>query len=190
MGWLVQVDTMRVAAAGKVHRPCNLFGTGHTMEQTSATTAALFVAFELSKKTWVLASSRRFRIGSASTGLRVETQRLSGHLLSAFGPRLKVHLEYRSRWSAATSRSRRLHRFLTEQTVCNYVIDPASIHVSRRARAKTHRLDAETLARVLMAYCRGERQACSMARVPSIEESTANGRVGSASALSTPEPGT
>ena len=67
-----------------------------------------------------------------------------------------------------------LDRLLSEHAICNHVIDAASIHVSRRARrAKTDRLDAETLVRVLMAYCRGERKACSMVRVPSVEEEDA-----------------
>jgi transposase len=54
------------------------------------------------------------------------------------------------------------------------VIDPASVHVSRRARrAKTDRLDAEALVRVLMAYARGERKVCSMIRVPTADEEDA-----------------
>ena len=54
------------------------------------------------------------------------------------------------------------------------MIDPASVHVSRRARrAKTDRLDAEALVRVLMAYARGERKVCSMVRVPTADEEDA-----------------
>jgi transposase len=67
-----------------------------------------------------------------------------------------------------------LHRWLTQRGVDNHVIDPASVHVSRRARrAKTDRLDAEALVRVLMAYARGERKACSMVRVPTVDEEDA-----------------
>jgi transposase len=54
------------------------------------------------------------------------------------------------------------------------VVDPASVHVSRRARrAKTDRLDAEALVRVLMAYSRGEQKICSMVRVPTVDEEDA-----------------
>jgi transposase len=64
-----------------------------------------------------------------------------------------------------------LHRWLTAQGVVNYVVDPASIQVSRRARrAKTDRLDLEQLMRALLAHCRGEPRACSMARAPSVAE--------------------
>jgi transposase len=51
------------------------------------------------------------------------------------------------------------------------VVDAASILTSRRRRrAKTDRIDGETLLRTLMAYKRGEPRVCSMARAPSPEE--------------------
>jgi transposase len=40
----------------------------------------------------------------------------------------------------------------------------------RRRRAKTDRIDGETLLRTLMAYKRGEPRVCSMARPPTPEE--------------------
>jgi transposase len=40
----------------------------------------------------------------------------------------------------------------------------------RRRRLKTDRTDAESLLRVFMAWHRGERQACSVVRVPSLED--------------------
>ena len=50
-----------------------------------------------------------------------------------------------------------LHRQLEAHGVRNYVIDPASLQVDRRARrAKTDRIDTERLLRSLMAYLRGE----------------------------------
>ena len=67
-----------------------------------------------------------------------------------------------------------LHRLLTEHDVATYVVEPTSILVNRRARrAKTDRLDAEGLLRVLAAYVEGDRQACSMVRVPTSEEEDA-----------------
>ena len=57
--------------------------------------------------------------------------------------------------------------------VC-HVLEPTSILVNRRARrAKTDRLDAEGMLRVLAAYLRGDHQACSMVRVPTPEEEDA-----------------
>lgn len=67
-----------------------------------------------------------------------------------------------------------LHRVLSESGVVNHVLEPTSILVSRRARrAKTDRLDAEGLLRVLMTYWRGDHQICSVVRVPSREEEDA-----------------
>ena len=64
-----------------------------------------------------------------------------------------------------------LHRLLETKGIHNSVLDSASIQVSRRRRRlKTDRTDAESLIRVFMAWHRGERQACSVVRVPSPEE--------------------
>lgn len=64
-----------------------------------------------------------------------------------------------------------LHRLLEARGIRNSVLDSASIQVSRRRRrVKTDRTDAESLIRVFMAWHRGERQACSVVRVPSPEE--------------------
>lgn len=67
-----------------------------------------------------------------------------------------------------------LHRLLTANGVPTYVVEPTSILVNRRARrAKTDRLDAESLLRVLAAYVAGDHQICSMVRVPTPEEEDA-----------------
>src|SRR5215831_17214406 len=53
----------------------------------------------------------------------------------------------------------------------NYVIDPASLQVDRRARrVKTDHVDVERLLRSLMAYLRGEPKVWSVVRVPSVAE--------------------
>jgi transposase len=55
-----------------------------------------------------------------------------------------------------------------------YVLEPTSILVNRRARrAKTDRLDAEGMLRVLANWLDGDRQVCSMVRVPTPEEEDA-----------------
>lgn len=64
-----------------------------------------------------------------------------------------------------------LHRLLTAHDIPTYVVEPASILVNRRAmRAKTDRIDAEGLIRVLATYIAGDSRICSMVRVPTIEE--------------------
>lgn len=67
-----------------------------------------------------------------------------------------------------------LHRVLTAHDVATYVLEPTSILVNRRARrAKTDRLDAEGMLRVLAAWLGGDRQVCSMVHVPTHEEEDA-----------------
>ncbi|MDO9714756.1 IS110 family transposase, partial [Paracraurococcus sp. LOR1-02] len=52
-----------------------------------------------------------------------------------------------------------LHRLLTAHSVAAYVLEPTSILVNRRARrAKTDRLDAEGMLRVLAAWLGGDHQ--------------------------------
>ena len=61
-----------------------------------------------------------------------------------------------------------VHRLLTANGVESHVVDPASIAVPRRKRrAKTDRIDGETLLRTLLAWRRGEPRVCSMVVPPS-----------------------
>src|SRR5215831_3028447 len=64
-----------------------------------------------------------------------------------------------------------IHRALQSEGIESYVVDAASIATSRRRRrAKTDRIDGETLVRVLLAYKRGEPRVRAMLRVPTPEE--------------------
>lgn len=60
-----------------------------------------------------------------------------------------------------------LHRHLEGEGVESYVVDAASISVSRRKRrVKTDRIDGELLVRTLLAHKRGEPRVCAMVRAP------------------------
>src|SRR5262245_26966980 len=64
-----------------------------------------------------------------------------------------------------------IHRVLEQEGIESHVVDPASIATPRRRRrAKTDRLDGETLLRALLAYKRGEPRVCAMVVAPSAEE--------------------
>lgn len=64
-----------------------------------------------------------------------------------------------------------LHRWLAGQGVENRVLDPASVEVDRRARrAKTDRLDLERLMRAVMRLESGDRLACKVVHVPTVEQ--------------------
>ncbi len=67
-----------------------------------------------------------------------------------------------------------LHRLLTAHGAIAYVLEPTSILVNRRARrAKTDRLDAEGMLRVLAAWLGGDRQVWSIVSVPTPEDEDA-----------------
>ena len=141
-----------------------------------ATVRCLF-AIELSKTSWVLAFnsplsdkiSRRTLKGGDWRGLldliekvRSDVARKSDRPVEAISC---YEAGYDGFW---------LHRLLEAHGVCNYVIDPASLQVNRRARrAKTDRIDAERLLRSLMAHLRGEPRVWSVVRVPSLAEEDA-----------------
>jgi transposase len=67
-----------------------------------------------------------------------------------------------------------LQRLLAAHGIAAHVLEPTSVLVNRRARrAKTDRLDAEGMLRVLAAWLGGDRQVCSMVRVPTPDEEDA-----------------
>lgn len=64
-----------------------------------------------------------------------------------------------------------LHRALTSADIRNVIVDSGSIEVSRRARqAKTDRLDASALLRLLLRYQAGESGVWRVVHVPTVEE--------------------
>lgn len=64
-----------------------------------------------------------------------------------------------------------VHRVLVDEGLESHVVDPTSIAVPRKARrAKTDRIDGETLVRALMAFRRGEPRVCAMVKIPSHAE--------------------
>ena len=64
-----------------------------------------------------------------------------------------------------------LHRALTARGIVSHVVDSASITQNRRKRrAKSDRLDATALVRLLLRHHGGERGVWSVVRVPNVEE--------------------
>lgn len=138
----------------------------------------VFLAIELSKASWIVALH-------SPAGARVSLHRLpagDAEALLAFAEKARVAAAKATGEAAVAVASCYeagydgfwLHRVLAAAGIASLVVDPASLQVDRRARrAKTDRLDAQGLLRVLMAYCRGDRQACGMVRVPTPEEEDA-----------------
>ena len=64
-----------------------------------------------------------------------------------------------------------IHRALQNEGIESHVVDAASIATSRlRRRAKTDKIDGETLVRALLAYKRGEPRVCAMVQAPTPTE--------------------
>ena len=151
------------------------------METSSKTFAAidneqatLFVALELSATTWLVALHSPIadkislhRIDGGDTGkLLALIEKKREQAARRLGRTVRIVSCYEAGRDGFW-----LHRFLLRRGIDNRVLDSASILVDRRARrAKTDRLDAHALLRVLMALVRGEEQVCRVVRVPTIAQ--------------------
>ncbi len=149
------------------------------IEQTEAARdrAVVFVAMELSKGSWLLAtqaspsgktSSHRLDRSDVA-GLIALIRRLQTREQRAFDEDVQVVLAYEAGYDGFW-----LQRRLAAEGITCWVMDPGSLQVDRRARrAKTDRLDAAMLLRALIAWWRGDRATCRMVQVPSVEREDA-----------------
>jgi transposase len=136
---------------------------------------AIFVSLELSRSTWLMTS--------LSPG---KGEKMSRHSVTAgdTAELVKLFTELKRKAAIRTGQSYPiitlqeagldgfwLHRVLQQQGIESHVVDPASIATSRRRRrAKTDKIDGETLLRALLAYKRGEPRVCAMVVAPSPEQ--------------------
>ena len=136
---------------------------------------AIFVSLELSRSNWLTTS--------LSPG---KGEKMSKHSVTAgdVAGLMKLFADLRRKAEARTGENYPiitiqeagldgfwLHRVLQQNGIESHVVDPASIAMPRRRkRAKTDRLDGETLLRALLAYKRGEPRICAMVVAPSPEE--------------------
>src|ERR1700741_5583542 len=136
---------------------------------------AIFVSLELSRSNWLVTSL------SPGKGEKMSKHNVAaGDISGLFQP----FSELKRRAQARTGQDYPiitiqeagldgfwLHRVLQQEGIESHVVDPASIATPRRRRrAKTDRLDGETLLRALLAYKRGEPRVCAMVVAPSPEE--------------------
>jgi transposase len=130
----------------------------------------LYIAFELSNKSWKLAMSNGLKIRHKSIAARD----LEACLQQVQIAKSRFGLPEDSPVFSCYEAGRDgfwIHRFLSDQGITNYVVDSASIEVDRRfRRAKTDRLDVGKLLSMLMRYVGGERKLWSVLRVPSVQE--------------------
>jgi transposase len=175
------VDSAQVWSQTEVAEPLNLETTMLLDHPSDGLTAirthigAIFVSLELSRSNWL--------VTSLSPG---KGEKMSKHgigvgdvveLLTLFAE-LKRKAEIRTGQSYPIITIQEagldgfwIHRVLQQEGVESHVVDPASIAMPRRRRrAKTDRIDGETLLRALLAYKRGEPRVCAMVVAPSPEE--------------------
>jgi transposase len=146
-----------------------------TRSEMSVSDPTLYVAFELGKKEWKLAMTSGFGVEpwlrSMASGDWREVERVIAQGRARFG--LAATAPVVSCYEAGRD-GFWIHRALRQRGVGNRVVDSASIEVNRRARrAKTDRLDARKLVKLLVRVCYGERDAWSEVRVPTVAEEAA-----------------
>jgi transposase len=144
---------------------------------TAGHNGTIFVAIELSQKTWLvtLHSPDRDRIsrhkleGGDHAGLLELIEKVRARATEKLGAEPRVVSCYEAGYDGFW-----LHRRLEAAGILNFVFDPASIAVEQRSRrAKTDRIDGELLLRTLMAYLRGEPRVVRIVRVPSVAQEDA-----------------
>jgi len=133
----------------------------------------LYVAFELGNSTWKLACSDGRKVRHVTVTARDLDQverallRAQNHFALAEGCSTVSCYE-------AGRDGFWLHRYLQSRGIDNVVVDSASLEVDRRLRrAKTDRIDAGKLLRMLIRYHGGEKQLWRVVRVPSREDEDA-----------------
>jgi transposase len=133
---------------------------------------AIFVSLELSRSNWLITSL------SPGQGEKMSKRSIQAGDVAGL---MKLLADLKRRAQARTGRlcpiitiqeagldGFWLHRVLQQEGIESHVVDPASIATPRRRRrAKTDRLDGETLLRALLAYKRGEPRVCAMVVAPS-----------------------
>jgi transposase len=140
-------------------------------EKYTGQAEALYLAFELSSRTWKLGMTVGFgqkareRNVAAGDLLRLKEEILAAKERFGLPKKAPVYSCYEAGRDGFW-----IDRALKAMGVENVVVDPSSIEVPRRKRrAKTDRLDVHKLLRLLLRYQLGERKVWSVVRVPSIE---------------------
>src|SRR5438105_5944129 len=140
-------------------------------EQSTTTEVTLFVAFELSEKTWKLG----FTTGHGQQPReRTVTARHQERVLDEIAQaKRRLGLPETAPVVSCYEAGREgfwLHRFLQAHGITNHVVDSSAIEVSRRQRrAKSDGLDVRKLLSMLIRYHEGEHQVWQVVKVPSVE---------------------
>lgn len=143
-----------------------------THRQYNGIEGILYLGFELGKKFWKLGFStglgQQARIRNIDGGDLAALKREISMAKKKFG--LSANSKVMSCYEAGRD-GFWLARWLEAEGIANWVMDSSSIEVNRRRkRAKTDRLDANSLVRLLMRSMNGEDKVFSVVRVPTVED--------------------
>ncbi len=144
-----------------------------TLTSNNPNTPTLYIAFDLSKKSWKVALGDGERIRHRTIDSRdfgaLEKEIAKARALFKLPAGCSVVSCYEAGPDGFW-----IHRELLKRGIENIVVDSSSIEVNRRARrAKSDRIDARKLQAMLMRYHGGERKLWSVVRVPSVEQEDA-----------------
>jgi transposase len=132
---------------------------------------AIFASLELSRSSWLITSlspgggekmSKHSVRSGDFAGLMQRFAQLQEKARRRTGQRFRIIVVQEAGLDGFW-----IHRALQNEGIESHVVDAASIATSRRRRrAKTDKIDGETLVRALLAYKRGEPRVCAMVKVP------------------------
>jgi transposase len=142
-----------------------------TRNEDSTETSMLYMAMELSKRTWKLGfgvgnrKCRKINVAAGNVAELCEAIRITIAKL-----KLPHDTKVRSCYEAGRD-GFWIHHMLLKMGVDNIIVDPASIEVNRRRRrAKTDRLDVERMLKGLVTYHEHDPDTWSVVRVPSVQD--------------------
>ena len=150
----------------------------------------LFVGFELGNSTWKMACSDGRKVRHVTVAAR-DLNQVERALLRA-----QDHFAMADGYSTVSCYEAGrdgfwLHRYLQDRGIDNVVVDSASLEVDRRLRrAKTDRIDAGKLLRMLIRYHGGEKQLWRVVRVPAGKTRMPGNSIGNWKASNESGPGT
>ena len=148
--------------------------TQRTLRADNSTKAPVMqLAFELSLSKWKLAFGHNGKMRMVSIDARDLDQ--IQQAIEKAKKRFKLDGEVKIMSCYEAGRDGFwIHRYLECQGIENLVVDSASLEVNRRKRrAKTDRIDAGKLLRMLLRYWGGEKKVWSVVRVPSEQDEDA-----------------
>ena len=154
---------------------CVINHLGQNGAAAQANAARILVSLELSRHTWLVTvlapGSEKMSKHSLTGGNGVALLELLARLRAKAEERLGAPVDGILVIQEAGHDGFWIHRLLEKNGIDSHIVEPASIAVSRRhRRAKTDRIDGETLIRTLAAWRRNEPRVCAMVRPPNPEE--------------------